>query len=128
MTQRKHENQKFIMIVDEEIKDKVRGLLQEASTKYILPFYKNLSADQIDTKSSEDDFVTVADRQSEVFLSKKLMKLIKGSTVIGEEACSDDKDNFSGLRNKCVWTVDPCLLYTSPSPRDATLSRMPSSA
>ena len=26
-------------------------------------------------------------------------------------------------------TVDPiCLLYTSPSPRDATLSRMPSSA
>ena len=22
----------------------------------------------------------------------------------------------------------PCLLYTSPSPRDATLSRMPSSA
>ena len=24
--------------------------------------------------------------------------------------------------------VDTCLLYTSPSPRDATLSRMPSSA
>ena len=24
--------------------------------------------------------------------------------------------------------VDGCLLYTSPSPRDATLSRMPSSA
>ena len=24
--------------------------------------------------------------------------------------------------------VDNCLLYTSPSPRDATLSRMPSSA
>ena len=25
-------------------------------------------------------------------------------------------------------TLKPCLLYTSPSPRDATLSRMPSSA
>ena len=24
--------------------------------------------------------------------------------------------------------LKPCLLYTSPSPRDATLSRMPSSA
>ena len=24
--------------------------------------------------------------------------------------------------------ANPCLLYTSPSPRDATLSRMPSSA
>ena len=27
-----------------------------------------------------------------------------------------------------AWEFDFCLLYTSPSPRDATLSRMPSSA
>ena len=27
-----------------------------------------------------------------------------------------------------IWDVAACLLYTSPSPRDATLSRMPSSA
>ena len=27
-----------------------------------------------------------------------------------------------------IWDMKPCLLYTSPSPRDATLSRMPSSA
>ena len=26
------------------------------------------------------------------------------------------------------WEANSCLLYTSPSPRDATLSRMPSSA
>ena len=26
------------------------------------------------------------------------------------------------------WMVNPCLLYTSPSPRDGLLSRMPSSA
>ena len=30
-----------------------------------------------------------------------------------------------GTKSYEVW---PCLLYTSPSPRDATLSRMPSSA
>ena len=30
--------------------------------------------------------------------------------------------------NPVVVTDDSCLLYTSPSPRDATLSRMPSSA
>ena len=28
----------------------------------------------------------------------------------------------------CIYSNDTCLLYTSPSPRDATLSRMPSSA
>ena len=27
-----------------------------------------------------------------------------------------------------TWLLETCLLYTSPSPRDATLSRMPSSA
>ena len=27
-----------------------------------------------------------------------------------------------------IYNSIPCLLYTSPSPRDATLSRMPSSA
>ena len=34
------------------------------------------------------------------------------------------------LKNAACWVqmYDNCLLYTSPSPRDATLSRMPSSA
>ena len=31
-------------------------------------------------------------------------------------------------QNKTQAQIDFCLLYTSPSPRDATLSRMPSSA
>ena len=31
-------------------------------------------------------------------------------------------------QNRSGGDDDPCLLYTSPSPRDATLSRMPSSA
>ena len=32
------------------------------------------------------------------------------------------------LTRKLDMLASPCLLYTSPSPRDATLSRMPSSA
>ena len=31
-------------------------------------------------------------------------------------------------KNKKIYRAKACLLYTSPSPRDATLSRMPSSA
>ena len=34
----------------------------------------------------------------------------------------------NGRLNEIWGNVEPCLLYTSPSPRDATLSRMPSSA
>ena len=42
-----------------------------------------------------------------------------GSSAILEEL---------GKRSHVGMTYEPCLLYTSPSPRDATLSRMPSSA
>ena len=36
--------------------------------------------------------------------------------------------NFGGKVNSVRQSDNSCLLYTSPSPRDATLSRMPSSA
>ena len=35
---------------------------------------------------------------------------------------------FGALDEDSSGTLELCLLYTSPSPRDATLSRMPSSA
>ena len=39
-------------------------------------------------------------------------------------------DNLDKIGGQCIelYPDKPCLLYTSPSPRDATLSRMPSSA
>ena len=44
---------------------------------------------------------------------------------LGQEPCPRNvKKNDSESRG----TSTTCLLYTSPSPRDATLSRMPSSA
>ena len=37
-------------------------------------------------------------------------------------------DFESFLKNKKIIEVNSCLLYTSPSPRDPKISRMPSSA
>ena len=39
-------------------------------------------------------------------------------------------DSYQAYRPEMImnWQANNCLLYTSPSPRDATLSRMPSSA
>ena len=39
------------------------------------------------------------------------------------DGCCNTDENDHGIHTVCA-----CLLYTSPSPRDATLSRMPSSA
>ena len=46
------------------------------------------------------------------------------STHVGFESLSDS----SNIINRANTMNINCLLYTSPSPRDATLSRMPSSA
>ena len=50
-----------------------------------------------------------------------------GALLMPHIACqSPVKDTANEA--KIVEPLKPCLLYTSPSPRDATLSRMPSSA
>ena len=51
----------------------------------------------------------------------------KGGTLI-ELRSNDTKINVSTLRDKFSQMNLGCLLYTSPSPRDGLLSRMPSSA
>ena len=50
-------------------------------------------------------------------------------TQIVQDICQGEAFAFNGLSLTTAGTYrDTCLLYTSPSPRDATLSRMPSSA
>ena len=57
------------------------------------------------------------------------------NTVVGDIYVQDVHKYFGVTRalNGCNFSanfgeIHACLLYTSPSPRDATLSRMPSSA
>ena len=40
----------------------------------------------------------------------------------------NETKQMSSITIPLIESVNTCLLYTSPSPRDATLSRMPSSA
>ena len=58
----------------------------------------------------------------------KLAVLQSGDQIIADmkEIVSEERP-IAYLFNK-PHKVNICLLYTSPSPRDATLSRMPSSA
>ena len=63
------------------------------------------------------------------------MEQTKANTEVSEFKIIDDEKNtptlkeaqdFVGGMVECItW---PCLLYTSPSPRDLSTSRMPSSA
>ena len=67
-----------------------------------------------------------------------LMRLIRGSGIKGLSSLKPVSKYKGGkisivrpllkYSKKCLIKYLACLLYTSPSPRDATLSRMPSSA
>ena len=64
-------------------------------------------------------------------LGKGLQKTTSASATLFIALCSSSGEVVKGTSMNsallCVRDGD-CLLYTSPSPRDATLSRMPSSA
>ena len=49
------------------------------------------------------------------------------ATQLNREFSSEEMEEINKHQNKSVQNVS-CLLYTSPSPRDGLLSRMPSSA
>ena len=68
--------------------------------------------------------------------SKLPLVMSLAADVFSAEAVSIYKSQFDGSERLMIRTntvridtqMGSCLLYTSPSPRDATLSRMPSSA
>ena len=60
------------------------------------------------------------------------IKIPKNLKKVREERKDDGKVNTSvemvNASEEALWEKNPSLLYTSPSPRDAHESRMPSSA
>ena len=45
-----------------------------------------------------------------------------------DETFVEGQERYGGLLDNLFYIIYACLLYTSPSPRDRTRSRMPSSA
>src|SRR5665647_1472000 len=71
-------------------------------------------------EAQKEDLSKVLDAYSDRIIKVIMSNLRKASTR--EEMISITKTL------KDSFTIEPCLLYTSPSPRDGLLSRMPSSA
>ena len=86
----------------------------EISATYVSPLaYKSYDCDQL-----EQEYLRLQRRGSEIMKSQ-------------DDTASDDSVAM-GVGLVLFWPalffIDSCLLYTSPSPRDGLLSRMPSSA
>ena len=78
----------------------------------------------------ESNFWQDKANSKKVIKEKKLYEDLINSfeTSIEKLKDSDDLRKLALEENNEIIQNEICLLYTSPSPRDATLSRMPSSA
>jgi fructose-1,6-bisphosphatase/inositol monophosphatase family enzyme len=85
----------------------VAALIADAAATYILPRFNRLADGDIREKGP-GDLVTIADLETEQALTPRLMDLLPGSLVVGEEAVAADPgvmDRLSG--NQPVWLIDP---------------------
>ena len=73
-------------------------------------------------KDKNIKFISMHDEMSSSYLSYAM-------SVIVSRALPDIRDGLKPVHRRILYAMyKGCLLYTSPSPRDATLSRMPASA
>lgn len=93
---------------DEVSFERVGAILREAADTLIRPRFRHLDADAVTIKSHANDLVTVADLETEVFLTRRLTDLLPGSQVLGEEAVYQDPETRKVLDGDApVWIVDP---------------------
>lgn len=90
---------------------KIESQIVHVCDNHILPYYKALTDDQIETKSSANDLVTIADKEAEVALTAALLKMFPQDHVFGEEAVHDNPAHMEVLANKSyehpIWVIDP---------------------
>jgi len=94
--------------IRKEIINYISDLLVEVNELIILKYYKNLSSKHINTKSSDDDYVSIADKESEIYIVKNLIGFFNINQYIGEETSYSNKDDYKSLeKNALYWVIDP---------------------
>ncbi len=86
---------------------RAEAVLREVAEEAILPRFGSLCEGEVETKSSPRDLVTIADKEAEALLARRLAPLVPGSLVVGEEAVSADPSVLERLSGEAVWIVDP---------------------
>jgi fructose-1,6-bisphosphatase/inositol monophosphatase family enzyme len=83
--------------------------LRACAAQYIIPRFRNLRAEEVETKSSADDLVTIADKEMEIALTDILRRRYPDCVVIGEEAVAQGTCDLSALSDPkaTVFVLDP---------------------
>ncbi len=90
-----------------QIVNYLMNILINVNKNIILHYYKNLKSEDISTKSSNEDFVSIADKKSEKFISDQLIGFFGVNVILGEEAAFLVNNYDKYLQNSLLWVVDP---------------------
>lgn len=89
-----------------ELHDPVVALMRNVARDVVLPRYQNLRAEDVSEKAA-DDFVTIADKESEIRLAEGLSAILPEAGIIGEEACAVDPTILERAGEGLNWIIDP---------------------
>ena len=109
-----------LAVAVDDIAERIRTLDIPAPGTY-KEFAKLSSIQEVDGVPSSSDMVVLLTQAHE-----QVIKTSRDVLKVAQDA--DDESTASLVSDRMRIHEKTCLLYTSPSPRDATLSRMPSSA
>lgn len=84
----------------------VDGLMRRIGRDVLMAHFQKLDARDIEEKAP-DDYVTIADKQSEAQLIEGLTALLPGSHVVGEEGVAADPALVAEATQGTAWIVDP---------------------
>ena len=84
----------------------VSALIRQVARDIVLPRFRNLRAEDISEKT-KDDFVTIADQESEAMLNEGLTRILPDAGLVGEEAAAADPDILLQAGNGLKWIIDP---------------------
>ena len=84
----------------------VEALMRRIGREVLMAHFQKLEAGQIEEKAP-DDYVTIADKESEALLIEGLTALLPGSHVVGEEGVAADAGLVLQVTEGTAWIVDP---------------------
>lgn len=95
-------------MIDDELTAAVERAVRAAATDEIMPRWRRLAENEVETKTGSHDLVTVADQRAERQLGEALAALLPGSAVVGEEAVHANPATYTALAEDApVWIIDP---------------------
>ncbi|QUX92563.1 inositol monophosphatase [Marinomonas sp. A3A] len=93
------------MNLDKPTQERLISIVRRAGQEIVMPSFRQLSAADVETKSSLTDLVTLADKASEAFITDEIQAAFPDWEIVGEEAVAEDPSTTDKIA-----TADTCVI------------------